>query len=72
MARMADLAAELEDNPENAELDAVRRHRYQEARTAGFSIVEACLFADGDGDVGELRKLVAAGCAVGLIRRIVL
>ena len=54
------------------ELELVRRHRYREAREAGFSIVEAALFADGDADVGELRKLVAAGCAVGLIRRIVL
>lgn len=50
----------------------VRRHRYQEARAAGLSIAEAELFADGDGDVGVLRKLVAGACDPAMIAAILI
>ena len=50
----------------------VWRHRYQEARRAGFEHVQACEFAQSDVDVGELRRLVQAGCEPRLIARIVL
>lgn len=53
------------------ELLEVRRRRYQEARAAGLSIVEAQLFADSGEDVGMLRKLVAGACDPALIARIV-
>lgn len=46
--------------------------RYQEARRAGLSIVEANLFADSGTDVGLLRRLVAKGCPPELIREILL
>ena len=55
-----------------AEAQQVYRHRYREAREAGMSIVEASLFADSDGDLAELRRLVELGCPIQLIRRIVL
>lgn len=48
------------------------RWRYREARQAGFSIVEASLFADSDVDIEQLRKLVKGGCPVETIRLIVL
>lgn len=54
------------------EVEEVSLHRFREARQAGLSIVEACLFAESSVDVGELRSLVAAGCPIQLIRRIVL
>lgn len=50
----------------------VLRRRYTEARRAGLTIIEARLFADSDGDVGELRKLVAKGATPAQIRAIVL
>lgn len=50
----------------------VYRRRYHEARKAGFTMVEAQLFADSKADVGVLRKLVKDGCPVDLIRAIVL
>jgi hypothetical protein len=53
------------------ELLEVRRRRYQEARSAGLSIAEARLFADGDQDVGTLRRLVAGKCPPDLIALIV-
>jgi hypothetical protein len=51
---------------------AVRNWRYDEARKAGMSGVEAALFAESDRDLGELRKLVEKGCEPRLIARIVL
>jgi len=50
----------------------VLRRRYQEARKAGLTIVEAKLFAESDADVGELRRLVRDGCPVETLRAIVL
>ncbi len=50
----------------------VGRRRYTEARRAGLTIVEATLFAESDADVGELRRLVQAGCPVEQLRAIVL
>ena len=54
------------------EQQRVRLRRYREAVQAGLTIVEARLFADSEADVGELRRLVEAGCPPELIRRIVL
>ena len=51
---------------------AVLLNRYREAREAGLTVVEARLFAESDRDVGELRKLVRAGCPVETLRAIVL
>ena len=50
----------------------VLRRRYTEARKAGLTIIEAKLFAESDADVGELRRLVRAGCPVETLRAIVL
>ncbi len=50
----------------------VLRRRYTEARKAGLTLVEAKLFAESDADVGELRRLVRAGCPVEQLRAIVL
>lgn len=46
--------------------------RYQEARKAGLTMVEAQLFADSGRDIGQLRKLIAKGCPTDLLRQIVL
>lgn len=44
--------------------------RFREARDAGLTLVEARVFAEGDADVGQLRKLVKAGCSGRMIARI--
>jgi hypothetical protein len=69
---MAVAPDELPDGEWSDELLEVRRRRYQEAREAGLSIVEAKLFADGDQDVGTLRRLVALHCEPDLIALIVI
>jgi hypothetical protein len=51
---------------------AVRNWRYDEARKAGLTPVEAALFAESDRDLAELRKLISVGCPVDQIRAIVL
>lgn len=50
----------------------VLRRRYQAARKAGLTIVEAELFRDSDQDVGQLRRLLEKGATVEQIRAIVL
>lgn len=50
----------------------VLRRRYQEARQAGLTIIEARLFSESDRDIGELRKLVDKGCPPDQIRQIVI
>jgi hypothetical protein len=59
-------------HPDQDEGRTVLYLRYQEARRAGLSIVEARLFAESDQDVGLLRKLVKASCDPRLIAQIVL
>lgn len=49
----------------------VLRRRYQEARKAGLSIAEAQLFSESDIDVGQLRRLVRAGCPPAVIAKII-
>lgn len=51
---------------------AVRNWRYDEARRAGLTPVEAALFAESDRDIGELRRLVEKGCPPDRIRDIVI
>lgn len=51
---------------------AVRNWRYDEARKAGLTPVEAAMFAESDADLGQLRTLVKKGCPVETIRAIVL
>lgn len=51
---------------------AVRNWRYDEARRAGLSGVEAALFAESDRDLRELRRLVEKGATPLQIRAIVL
>lgn len=50
---------------------AVFEHRYDEARAAGLTMTQAMAFAASRVDVGQLRKLVKAGCPVSVIARIV-
>lgn len=50
---------------------AVFEHRYDEARTAGLTMAEAMMFAENHVDVGQLRKLVKAGCPPRVIAAIV-
>ncbi len=49
----------------------VQRRRYQEARRAGLTIVEAKLFADSGCDVGLLRACIRGGCPLDVLVRIV-
>lgn len=51
---------------------SVRNWRYDEARAAGLSPVEAAPFAESDSDIGELRRLVKKGATAEQIRAIVL
>lgn len=50
----------------------VTASRAREARQAGLSRVEARMFAESDQDIGTLRRLVASGCPVETLRKIVL
>lgn len=69
---LVELADEPEEDPGYDERHAVYYSRYREAKQAGLTMAERRLFAESDADIGVLRKLVAAGCPVELIRRIVL
>jgi len=46
--------------------------RFAQSRRLGLSHVEARLFAESGADLGQLRDLVARGCAAALALRIVL
>lgn len=54
------------------ELLDVQNWRYDEARKAGLTPVEALMFSQSDRDLAELRRLVAKGCPPEQIREIVL
>lgn len=62
---------EPDDRTDEARYAVVWR-RYDEARQAGLSPVEALIFADSGEDIGLLRKLVAKGCPPDRLREIVL
>lgn len=62
----------MDDEDRDLETAEVWRRRYQEARRAGLPPDDALMFATSTVDVGELRKLIDAGCSVDLLRRIVL
>lgn len=51
---------------------SVWRWRFDEAVRAGLTDLEARLFAESDSDLGELRRLVKAGCPLEQLRQIVL
>lgn len=63
---------ETDELTEQEEQAAVFRHRYRQARHAGLIPDDAMQFAHSDTDVGELRKLVAAGATPEQISAIVL
>jgi hypothetical protein len=54
------------------ELLRVQQWRYEQARNAGLTKVEARLFAESDRSLEELRRLVALGCKPQVIAKIVL
>jgi hypothetical protein len=54
------------------ERELVHRRRFDEAFAAGLVVEEALRFADSDVDIGDLRRLVLAGCPPELIVRILL
>ena len=58
-----------EEERQLEEAEAFRR-RYREGRLAGMIPEEALEFAASGADVGELRKLVKAGCPPEQIRGI--
>ena len=60
------------DELETDEMAEVLRRRRREAREAGLSQVEARLWAESDRDIGELRRLVEAGCPPELLARVLL
>lgn len=69
---MPELDAALDPAPVSDERGQVDVWRYRQAKEAGFTDVEASLWAESDGDVGALRKLVSLGCPHDLIAQIVL
>ena len=60
------------DELETDEMAEVLRRRRREALEAGLSQVEARLWAESDRDIGELRRLVEAGCPPELLARVLL
>lgn len=54
------------------EVHAVITNKFLEAREAGLTRVEARLFAESNGDVRILRKLVKSGCPPATIAKIVI
>ena len=64
------MSATLADR--QAEQATVWRNRYLEARRAGLDHTDALRFAYAETDIGQLRRLVADGCAPRLIARIVI
>jgi hypothetical protein len=54
------------------ERDEVLRWRYNEAREAGMSDVDANRFAHSRIDLGELRRAVKKGCPPEFIAQVVL
>jgi hypothetical protein len=58
------------EDTELTEAAAVFLRRYTEAREFGFCEVDARLFAGSGMDVGELRRLRAAGCSPRLAAKI--
>lgn len=50
----------------------VQQWRFEQAREAGLTKLEARLFAESDASLEELRLLVAKGCSPMVIARIVL
>lgn len=66
------LAAKTDTTAGVDEQGQVDMRRYQEAKEAGFTHEEACVFSVAGIDVGELRRLVKAGCPPDLAARILL
>ena len=60
------------DERRSLELTNCWNNRYREARQGGLEHMDAIRFARSDTDIGELRKLVRAGCPPELVRAIVL
>ncbi len=59
------------ETPEKSDLArCVAMRRFNEARQAGLTLVEARLFADSDVSVGLLRACVKGACRPQLIARI--
>jgi hypothetical protein len=67
---MIEPAATNEEQP--TEQQRVVDRRFDEARSAGLTLVEARLFAESDADVGQLRKLAASGCPAAQIAAILI
>ena len=63
---------DADGDPYSFEYLTVRNWRFDAARKAGLSGVEAALFAESDRDLAELRKLIEKGCPVEQLRAIVL
>jgi hypothetical protein len=55
---------------EGEERDVFQR-RFDEARQAGLTLRESAMFAGNGCDVGQLRKLAAAGCPPRILAEIV-
>lgn len=54
------------------EADEFQLYRYQAARKAGMTIVEAQLFRDSDVTLSQLRRLVELGCSGDMLAAILL
>ncbi len=69
---MPECGTDLEETKVCDEQRRVVLRRFDEAREAGLTRVEALRFAESDADVGLLRRLVGAGCAARLMADIIL
>ncbi len=64
-----------EQDPPREEIDSeesrVNRWRFDQFRTLGFGLEQACLLVSSDADLHLTRSLVAAGCSLDLALEIV-
>lgn len=64
------MADPVKPNPWRDEWEIVRRWRFNAAKNAGLNFDDASAFADGTGDIAELRSLQEHGATPDQIRRI--
>ncbi len=67
---MQECGTDLEEAKVCDEQRRVVVRRFDEAKAAGLTRVEALRFAESDADVGLLRRLVETGCPSRLMSRI--
>jgi hypothetical protein len=69
---MDQLLDELLEAEQSEEEERVVRWRFEQFLALGFDFVDAALMADSRADLGQARRLAAAGCPADTAARILL